>query len=333
MQAVNMGNSFNDTGAAQLGISETGTLLYVPGGIKPEPRWSLVWVDRNGDRVPLIPEPGPYWGPRLSPDGRRVAFLTGGLLANRHVWIHDVGRGGATRLTADGEHYYAPVWTPDGRRVVFSSRVGQVARNLFWQPVDGSGPAERLTTSDTVDIATSWSPDGTLVFDRQRGIWLLSLEKGVPKSRPLLQTKFFTGFAAFSPNGRWLAYTSDESGRTEVYVRAFPGPGGRYPVSIGGGISPVWARNGREIFYTEWNRNNRTSVLKLMAVDVTTSPAFTAGRPRMLFAGSYLPGSYDVALDGRRFLMVDTSTDPLPPPVTQMVLVVNWLEELKRRTK
>ncbi len=204
--------------------------------------------------------------------------------------------------------------------------------NLYWVPADGSGGMERLTTSENFQYPGSWSPDGRVLMfseaDSTTGwdIWALKLE-GNRRPQPFLQTLANESAAAFSPDGRWLAYVSDESGRDEVYVRAYPGPGGKWQVSTEGGDGPMWARKGRELFYR--NRDN------MMSVSVETEPTFAAAKPKALFEGRYertsynfLP-NYDVSPDGQRFLMIKGNEQN--SMATQINVVLNWFEELKGR--
>ena len=333
MQATNASSTVFDTGAAQFSVSTTGVLTYLPGGIFPDPERSLVWVGRDGTAEPLPLPSRRYLGPELSPDGQRLAVWTQG---DRNVWVSDISRATMSRLTTDGLNARV-IWTPDGKRLTFgSTTTGQ--ENLFWKPADGSGAAERLTTDPNLQAASSWSPDGkTLAFLQRVGlinydIWLLSFENGVTKARPFLQTPFREVYAEFSPDGRWLAYVSNESGREEVYVQPYPRSGGKQQVSTDGGSQPAWARNGREMFFTVPGSSGTT---RMMAVDVTLGATFTVGRPRMLFegrsGGQALIRGYDVTADGRRFIMVQDKEQPPEPAITEMVLVQNWFEELKRR--
>jgi hypothetical protein len=333
MQAVNASFGSIDTGAAQFGVSGSGALVYVPGGMFPDAARSLVWVDRAGAIQPLAIPPRAYLSPRLSPDSQRLALFTQG--TNRNVWVYDLVRGTLTRLTTEGQNAH-PIWTPD--RLIFDSTTAG-APNVFWKPADGSGAAERLTTSEDVQAPGSWSRDTqTLAFVQinpttKFDIWTLSLTDHDRTPRPFLRTAANERWPAFSPDGRWLAYASDESGRDEVYVQPYPGPGPRHPISARGGTQPVWARNGRELFYTVPDPNAATG--KMMAVDVALTPTLIAGVPRPLESVVQISsptGGYDVSPDGRRFITVreNAARSPEPPPA-QMILVQHWVEELKRR--
>jgi serine/threonine-protein kinase len=334
MQAGNTPNEATDSGAGQFSVSESGSLLYVPGGLFPDPERSLVWVDRAGAVHPLSLPPRAYLSPRLSSNGRRVVVWTQG---DRNIWIHDLTRGTMTRLTSEARSARA-IWTPDGTRITYGSTTGG-HENLFWRPADGSGPAERLTTSDHLHSAASWSPDGqTLAFVEARpetgwDIWVLP-RLGDRRARALFQTRFSEAYPDFSLDGGQLAYASDESGRSEVYVQAYPGPGPRHQVSTDGGTAPAWSRDGRELFYTTTQSGGGQGTLtKMMAVPVSFRPTLTFGAPRMLFQGWYgasnLIRGYDVSPDGRRFLMVQPKERPAVNAV-HMILVQNWLDELNR---
>jgi Tol biopolymer transport system component len=206
-----------------------------------------------------------------------------------------------------------------------------VLSNIFWQLADGSGRPERLTTSEQVQVPMSWSPDGQLLafieLAPTTGLDISVLRLSDHKARPFLKTRFNESVPAFSPDGHWLAYISDESGRYEVYVQPYPGPGGKLQISTEGGTEPAWNRNGRELFYRSGN--------KMMAVDIATQPGFAAGKPRMLFEGSYQPTlttiqNYDVSPDGQRFLMLKPPEQSETGP-TQINVVLNWFEELKQK--
>jgi serine/threonine-protein kinase len=264
------------------------------------------------------------------------------------VWVYDISRDTLTRLTFEGNANTVPAWLPDGRRIAVTSyRTDGPAGSLFWQAADGSGGGERLTTSDYLHSSNSFAPDGQLLAFIEstpatgRDIWVLRLADPSAgsgqgrKAQPFLRTPYEETAPKFSPDGRWLAYSSDESGRREIYVQPYPGPGGKWQISTDGGQEPVWNPNGRELFYRSGS--------KIMAVDVSQSPdrqgggpsSFSAGKPRTLFEGPYLPtaGSlpyYDVNPDGQRFLMLKPVESQSSAP-TQINVVLNWFEELKRR--
>ena len=311
------------SGVAYYSVADDGSLAYIPGHVRGA-NSTFVWVDRQGTKQPLAAPPHAYRNPRISPDGRRVAMGIDEL--GGQVWIYDLSRGALTRLTFEGSGSGNPLWSPDGSRLAFSSGA---PGSLFVQPADGSSKAERLTTNEYRQIPNSWSPDGQfLIFHETNPTTsadIMVLRLADHQTQPFLQTPATQSAARFSPDGRWLAYTSFESGRAEIYVQPFPGPGGKWQISTEGGTEPVWNPNGRELFYRQGER--------MMAVDIVTQPAFSAGRPKLLFEGPYLLSAgnlpaYDVSRDGQRFLMVEESRQEQPP--TQINVVLNWFEELKR---
>jgi len=254
------------------------------------------------------------------------------------VWVHDLTRGVTTRLTFEGRNARA-IWTPDGTRITYASATAG-AENLFWRPSDGSGAAERLASDEILQAPAAWTPDGrTLLFVVQRpatgyDIWTLSLD-GDRRPHPLVVTPFNEQYVDLSPDGRWLAYTSNQSGRNEVYVQPYPGDGARQQVSVDGGTASAWSHDGRELFYmTASSIGGQAAPTKMMAVSVQLKPTFTAGTPRMLFEGRYGATAnirgYDVTADGRRFLMVQQKERPVMR-LTDMVIVQNWVEELKQK--
>jgi Tol biopolymer transport system component len=295
-----------------------------------------VWVSRDGAEQSVAAPARAYMFPRLSPDGRRVAVTI--TEQENQIWLYDLSRETLTRSTFEGTQNYNPLWTPDGKRIAFeSNRAGPI--NIFWQLADGSGGFERLTTSEYLNAPMSWSPDGRLLnfigIDPTTGVDIWVLRMGDPpagsgqvrKAQLFLQTPFNENTSRFSPDGRWMAYISDESGRNEVYVQPYPGPGGKWQISTEGGTEPVWNPSGRELFYRSGD--------KMMAVDIVTQPGFVAGRPRMLFEKRYEAApapivNYDVSPDGQRFLMIKPVDQEEAAP-TQINVVLNWFEELKRR--
>jgi serine/threonine-protein kinase len=315
------------SGAAQYSFSATGSLVYVPGGIQEDQR-RLVWVNRNGAEHPVAAPTRAYLFPRVSPDGRRVAVVIAEQEAQ--VWLQDLSRETLTRFTFEGNRNLNSVWTPDGKRIAFLSNK-EGPQNIFWQQADGGGGLERLSTGEFPQVPMSWSPDGQLLAFMENNpttgydIWVLRLSDH--KMQPFLRTPFNESVPRFSPDGRWLAYISNESGRYEIYVQPYPGPGGKWQVSTEGGTEPAWNPNGRELFYRSGD--------KMMAVDITTQPSFAAGKPRVLFEGRYVPTpatapNYDVSPDGQRFLMLKPNEQEASAP-TQINVVLNWFEELKRR--
>ncbi len=338
MQAANQLASYiANTGAGQFTVSNTGALVYLTGGTVAANPNSLAWVDRHGS-LQVLPAPSrPYMSPDISPDGQRVAITT---VDTRQVSSYDLTRGALSPVTSDGNSDYG-IFAPDGKRIVFRSGTGE--GNLYWKAADGSGAVEHLATSARSLTPASWSPDGTTlavveegdnqgkdVFQFDIGV----LSTGDRKTRAVIHTAANEMNPEFSPDGRWLAYVSNESGRHEVYVQPYPGPGERHLISTGGGEQPAWNANGRELFYVQGGGYSPGGPTTLMSVSIATTPTFQAGTPEPLFANPYLAigwgRSYDVAPDGRRFLLTFRKEPPPPLPPAQMVLVQHWFEELKR---
>ncbi len=321
VEGVRRGN----IGLANFTHAVDGSLIYMPGELEFE--GTLVWVYRNGVVEPLPAPPRAYITPRLSPDGKRLATIVAGaagLWDTGDIWVYDTERGTSTRLTFTGDNRY-PCWTPDAKRIAFASSRNGV-QNIFWKAANETSEVEQLTTGELNRRHPDISPDGKLLAFHEyhplriQDIWVQPLD-GERKAQPLLQTPFAEAVARFSPDGRWLAYVSDESGRNEIYVMSYPGPGGRWQISTTGGSGPVWARNGRELFYANGDQ--------MMAVDITADEDFTAGNPKLLFEDRGMPlgaaANYDVSLDGERFVMVQPQ-----PAGRQLNVVLNWFEELKR---
>jgi len=328
-------------------LSTEGTLVYVPGSEDVSVARTLVWVDRKGKEERLEAPQRPYSYVDLAPDGKHVAFLftdPQNLFDEGDIWILDLTREPITqqRLTFDPQVSYLPVWTPDSQRVVFgSSRDG--VWNLSWQAANGTGPVESLHTSKNPLAAVTWSADGrSLIFmvmmDMDNSdIWVLSLD-GESTARPLMGQGYNEKCPAISPNGRWIAYCSDESGRFEVYVRPFPNvDDGKWLISTRGGEYPIWAPDGRELYYDNYPD-------QMMVVTIETEPAFAAGNPEVLFQGDYVLAShsgpdvspYDISPDGKRFLMIKEEKEVQESdevveisPITELIVVDNWDEVLR----
>jgi Tol biopolymer transport system component len=326
-------------------ISNQGALVYVPrdaiGGLQRQK--TLVWVDRQAREVPIkgVP-PRVYLYPRLSPDGSRVALDVRD--QENDIWIWNLAGKTLTRLTQEPTFEQSGVWAPDGKTVIYaSSKLGSplAPRSLFRRPSAGTGTAEQLIQGTVAQFPSTVTPDGTALIFRvvtppskvgTFGTDLFLLRLGEHRSRPLLATPFDELNAEVSPNGQWLAYESNESGRTEIYVRPFPNvDADKQPVSTNGGTQPLWARNGQELFYE--------SMGTLMRVPVKTGATFERDTPEKVFDAPYLvrqPGApsgrmYDVSADGQRFLMIkEISAADERPPSARIILVQNWFEELKR---
>jgi hypothetical protein len=324
------------TGFARFDFSRNGTLVYENRG---EGRGLLTvqWLDSMGKTQPLLAKPDTYLYPRLSPDGQRLALSAGG-----DVWVYDWQRDTMSRLTFGGGNNMSPVWSPDSRYIVFQSTGG-----LFWTRSDGAGKPQPLTqnkqVSDTLTPYT-FTPDGTRLafhkptFDTGFDLWTMPLERdgtGLRAGKPevFLQTQFNERNPSFSPDGRWLAYASDDSGKYQVYVRAFPDNGGKWQVSSNGGVYPVFSRSGRELFFhTQDNR--------IMAASYSAKgDSFAADKPRVwsekTIADSGLSGiNYDVAPDGKRIAaLMPAETPEGKGQVSQnhVIFLENFFDELRRR--
>jgi tRNA A-37 threonylcarbamoyl transferase component Bud32 len=286
-----------DAYSPRAAVSATGSIIYPRSGGGAARR--LVLLSRSGQATPLTPDPKIFSSPRFSPDGRRIAIgIEDPAMSGRDVWVLDVAQRVWSRLTTNGISN-RPIWTPDGRRVVYSSN-----DDLWRIAADGSGRPDSLLVTAGSRWPWSVTPDGrTVVFQETGGaadgIRALDFDSA-PAARTIIPAAFGESVPAVSPDGHWLAYQSDQTGQMEVYVQSYPVPGARVPVSLQGGSEPVWAHNGRELFYRSGD--------SLMAAAVTLSPALAVAGRRRLFSGSFVRGGvfreYDVAPDDQHFVMI-----------------------------
>jgi serine/threonine protein kinase/Tol biopolymer transport system component len=320
-----------DRGLANFALSDSGSLVFVQGSVKPLEN-GLVWVDLEGNAEHLPFPLALYQSPRFSPDGRQLVVSRLENLPN--LWIYGLERGTSRRLTGEEGAEYWAIWTPDGKRIVFNStQTGHPAIPLFWKPADGSRPAELFTEGKNHQQPKSWSADGKVMaitegLDPETGIdiFIVNIE-GDRKPEPFLNSRFNESQPLFSPDGRWIAYVTDESGRDEVYVRPYPGPGDLISISTDGGMEPAWSPDGKVLYYRDFSGD------KMMAVSFVTEPGLRVGKPRLLFEGKYFGGApwgrnYDISPDGTRFIMITDESQSERP--TQINLILNWAEELKR---
>jgi hypothetical protein len=325
---VEPGIRVEDGGGVQFAVADDGSVAYVPADVDSSPsRRALVWVDRQGRESPIAAGSRVFESPRLSPDGRRVAVAIreGGT----DIWVYDLDRGSMSRVTFDRNEDESPLWSPDGRQIAYAAnRSG--SRRTLQRAADGSGDETPLSPEVPHHHLSAWSPDGqTILFESRLGdsaswdIWVSPVGADAAP-RAFLQAGVIERGAVFSPDGSWLAYESRETGRSEIYVQAFPGGGRKQQISTGGGTEPVWSSNGGELFYRSGDR--------MMSVEIRIASSLSAGRPSIVFEGRYvrLPWgvrNYDVSADGQRFLMLKGEDRDEPQ---RIVLVQHWDRELTR---
>ncbi|MBN2030840.1 protein kinase, partial [bacterium] len=316
-------------GYAEIGVSKNGTLVYTPGVWGVSEERMLVLVDRHGIETPLTDIKTIYGSPCLSNDGKFIAFdimREGGC----HIWIHDIERNIQIPFTSGNAEYHVPSWTPDGKRITFRSNISGVD-NVYWERTDGVGEAESLFPSENSQHTGTWSYDGTLFAYSEMhpntgyDIWVYTTRDSTAKS--FLNTRNNERVPAISPDGNWIAYTSDKTGQNEIYITPYPGPGREDRVSTRGGEQAVWVPNGRELFYREGD--------KMMVVSVETQTSLKLGVPELLFEKSYYGSygvrtpQYDIHPDGNRFLMIKVEEPESLP--NQINIVLNWFEILKEK--
>src|SRR6184192_881488 len=319
-------------GSADLAVSATGTLVYATGA--GEGKQELVWVTRDGKARAVDPDwPCTYVGfPAVSPDGKWLAVTRVANAEPSNIWIKRLDRGPSIKLTLDGKQNYGAAWTPDGRSVTFSSTPATGATDLWTQRADGGAQAVMQLHRKGSLYHPGWSPDGKwLLFQTDVATPgsgdILGIRPGIDTAPvPVVATKFSEMSAAFSPNGRWLAYSSNETGADEIYVVPFPNTGaGKWAISAGGGTEPLWSHRGNELFY-------RAGSGDLVAVEIHTQPRFSLGRSAALFPAAGFTSSrfgpqYAVAPNDRRFLMIRAGTPD------KLIIVENWFEELRTTSR
>jgi serine/threonine-protein kinase len=327
--------------SASLAVSQTGTLVYVSW--KGELPWSIFWLDSAGKTQPLHSTPGYYFTPRFSPDGNRLAFgMSTSPGGGADIWVKDLERDAPSRLTSLPGMNMWPIWTPDGRNLLFES-FGGAAPVMYWIRADGSGEPQPLTDGKTRQLPYSFSPNGNrLVYSEAIGadskIWTAPVE-GDPnrgtrvrlgKAELFHQTAYSEGAPAFSPDGRWLAYVSNETGTGEVYVRPIPGPGSKWPISTGGGRFPIWSGKSCELFFLSPDR-------RIMVAGYTVKgDSFAVGKPQVWSQKRLLerPSSvFDLAPDGKRFaifLYPDGTAEEEHKPTDSITVLLNFGDELQR---
>jgi Tol biopolymer transport system component len=326
------------TGGAQFSFSDTGNLVYVAGSVGRQ-SVSIDWMDHEGKFTPLREIPSDYYDLAFSPDGRRLALdIFDG--KRRDIWVYEWERDILTRTTFAGEYNVFPVWTPDGQRIVYSSLEGRT-NNLFWIRADGAGDAQRLAESKYPQAEHSFRPDGKVLafaqFNPGTGWDVMTLPiEGDEKSgwkpgepKPFVNSNFQERSPAFSPDGRWLAYQSTESGNYEVYVRPFPGPGGKWQISTGGGLIPKWSRNGKELFYSTLDN-------KIMMVTYTASgDSFHADKAQLWSPGQFTERgnayNFDLHPDGKRFAVLKAPGTERAPAANKVSFIFNFFDELRRK--
>jgi serine/threonine-protein kinase len=317
-------------GSLQCAFSQTGTLVLV-GGSAGGDQELPIWIDREGKESPVSEHKRDYNDMRISPDGTRLAatIMDG---ANSDIWILELARDSFMRLTVDEAVDQNARWSPDGRWIIFTANRGKSNLNLFRQLADGTGDAERLTTSENPQIPVSLTPDGNvLVFTERQpktdaDIMYLRLDTPQASPEAFLATQFVERAPALSPDGKWIAYASNESGETEIYVRPFLRPGAKVKISAGRAFGPKWLPNGKElVYFNEW---------KIMTVPISIQDdVLQPSSPRQLFEvknQSYV-GPLDVSADGNRFLFIRPAGE-INEQSQQPTVVVNWFEELKAKT-
>jgi serine/threonine-protein kinase len=336
MQSIDSGSVGLDTGAGQYTVSSTGTLIYVVGQRSPDFEATVHWMNRDGStqQVPVPAPLRPFNLPRLSPDGLHLAL---GMYSSREwtLWRYGFADRTLARVTIEGRAAF-PVWSPDGTQILFRLTMGGLP-SLAVVRADGDSTPRQLAPGHGVIFPGSWTPDGQSVIFAEGptadtlDIKLLSVA-GDPRVQPLIETRFNDRMPELSPDGRWLAYVSNETGRDELYVRAFPGLGDKRQISTAGGVDPAWSRNGRKLVFL--SRLGKPGTYALMEVDVTPGTTFISSPPRQVFESPFFPDvarTYDLTPDASRFIFTRETYPPSTSAPREMHVVQSWTEELKAR--
>jgi serine/threonine-protein kinase len=318
------------SGGVQCTISSDGTLIYVPGELQAT--GELVWLSRRGAEEALPFPAADYGSFQISPDGRQLAIEIRDA-EHFNIWIYGLLGGISTKLTLEGNNLN-PIWTNDGKWITFTSdRTGTY--NLFMKKVDGTGEIKPLTDNtikEKFHVASSWSPDDKIlafeeISTRGSDIYLLNMDKQDDKYQFAADPRFTEWGPAFSPDGKWIAYTSDEQGQYDIYVKPYPQTGKRFRISTDTGEEPVWSRSSKELYYRNVENGRRW-----MVVAYTIGSEFISQSPQVLFEGDYINvdwRSHDVSPDGQRFLLVKRVDKT--QRYTQLNVITNWFEEVKRK--
>jgi serine/threonine-protein kinase len=321
---IEQGGVLNNTGLSCLGFSNNGTVVFSPSSAFNDVNTnSIGWMDLTGATLPLFDTLRLYNSALLSPDGLKIA--TGISSANDDIWVYDIPRGLLTRLTFGWGNNNNPLWSPDGRYILYSAEKGQIA-NIYRKPWDGSGEEERLTTSTNPQVPVSFTPDGkTLSYNENGDIWMLSLDSsgagGLAKHYPFIQSPALEYGGVFSADGKWLTYTSNESGKFEVYVVGFPKRQGKWQISNGGGTGGGFSRDGKELYYENAGA--------LMMVDVHAGTTFDFSVPRKVCVVPPNVYPYDISLDGTKFLALINHAKQ--DTVLRLDVVTEWFEVVKSK--
>jgi len=339
MQQVYSTSSTSETGAAQVAVSATGTLVYAGGGVLPARPEELVRLTPGGDTLPMVSDGRSIFTIRVSPDGRRLAFASLHGVQQGDLWVRDLARGLSQRVESGAATVIGVEWSPDGASLVYTGFVGEEPAQIYRIAADGTGVAEALTeTTGSIPVVSSVAPDGSIAYmslslerfatgDLYGDIWVLP-----PGESP---RAFLTGegglaYPTFSPDGRWLAYVSRANGTRSVYVRPYPGPGAPTLVAGGEALAPAWSRDGGRLYYKAPGPDGRFAI---MSVGISTEGGLRLGTPErvMLATGSSVPRTYDVFADGSIVDRVPTGPAQNTLGVRELHVVVNFAQELKER--